>query len=85
MAALTRSMKLKVIPGALALAQQVAKFPASKLWLDHDTEADVLCISFQRPQKASETVELDEEGMLLHYRGKKLVGITVLDVSRRGT
>jgi uncharacterized protein YuzE len=75
--------RAKAITGALALAQQVGKYPASKLWLDYDAEADVLYISLKRPQKATETVELEEEGILLRYRENDLVGITVLDASQR--
>jgi uncharacterized protein YuzE len=51
--------------------------------LDYDAEADVLYISFKDPQKATETVEADGGGILLRYRGKELVGITVLDASKR--
>ena len=57
-------------------------FPASRFWVDYDHEADVLYISFQRPQKATDT-EITDEGILFRYQGKKLVGITVLDASTR--
>jgi uncharacterized protein YuzE len=73
----------KAIAGALALAQQIGKFPATKLWLDYDAEADVLYISLKRPQKATQTVEANRGGVLLRYRGQELVGITVLDASKR--
>ena len=83
MAALKTKGQKHAIAGALALAQKVGRFPASKLWLDHDVEADVLYISLKRPQKATQTMEVNEDGILLHYRGQELVGITVLDVSQR--
>jgi len=54
------------------------------LSVDYDREADVLYISFQHPQKATAT-EMTDEGILLRYRGKQLVGITVLDASTRAT
>jgi uncharacterized protein YuzE len=57
-------------------------FPTQRFWVDYDREADVLYISFQRPQKATDT-EMTEEGILLRYRRKELVGITVLDASTR--
>ncbi|MDX1522369.1 MAG: DUF2283 domain-containing protein [Anaerolineae bacterium] len=57
-------------------------FPATRFWVDYDQEADVLYISFQRPQKATDT-EMSDEGILTRYRGEKLVGITVLDASTR--
>ena len=83
MATLTRKNPNRTVAGALALAKQVARFPATKLWLDFDAEADVLYISLKRPQKATETVEVDDGGILLHYRGKDIVGVTVLDASKR--
>ena len=83
MATVRKGNKPKAVAGALALARQVGKFPASKLWLDFDEEADVLYISLKRPQRATETVELEEQGVLLDYREKELVGITVLDASKR--
>ena len=55
-------------------------FPAQRFWVDYDREADVLYISFERPQKATDT-ETTDDGLLLRYRGDKLVGVTVLDAS----
>jgi len=57
-------------------------FSAQRFWVDYDREADVLYISFQRPQKATNTQTTDD-GLLLRYRGEALVGITVLDASTR--
>jgi uncharacterized protein YuzE len=82
MATVKKKDQRKAILGARALAQQIGKFPASKLWLDYDAEADVLYISLQRPQKATETIDVEEEGILLSYRKDELVGITVLDASK---
>ena len=57
-------------------------FPAQRFWVDYDADADVLYISFQRPQQATAT-EMTDEGLLLRYRDKELVGITILDASTR--
>jgi len=81
--AAVKSTQRKAISGALALARQIGNLPSSNLRLDYDDEADVLYISLQRPQKATDTIDIDEEGVVLHYRGKRLVGITVLEASRR--
>jgi uncharacterized protein YuzE len=83
MATLSKKDQRRAVTSALALAQQIGTFPASKLWLDYDAEADVLYISLKRPQKATETVDVDDEGILLRYRDKELVGMTVLDASKR--
>jgi len=57
-------------------------FPAQRFWVDYDREADVLYISFERPQEATDS-EMTENGMLLRYRGDQLVGVTVLNASTR--
>ena len=56
-------------------------FPAKRFHVDYDKDADVLYISFERPQKATDT-EVTEEGILLRYREDELVGITILNASR---
>ena len=68
---------------ALSLSRAVPfllDFPASRFWVDYDQEADVLYISFARPQQATDTT-LTDEGLLLRYRDNQLVGVTVLDAS----
>ncbi len=57
------------------------EFPVKKFHIDYNKEADVLYISFERPQKATDT-EVTDEGILLRYRENKLVGITILNASR---
>ena len=64
------------------LIPRFIKFPKTKIWLDYDKEADVLYISFKRPQKATDSETL-ENRIILRYKGKELVGITVLDASKR--
>jgi uncharacterized protein YuzE len=66
---------LKAVP-------HLVKFPIRKMWSDYDEEADVLYISFERPQKATDS-EMLESGVLLRYRNKKLVGLTILEASKR--
>ena len=51
--------------------------------MDYDQEADVLYISPRRPQKATDTQVLEDKGILLRYPGEELVGITVLEASKR--
>ena len=57
------------------------KFPSDKMWIDYDKEADVLYISFQKPQRATDS-ELLDNGVLLRYRGKQLVGVTIFEASK---
>ena len=73
------SQTVKPVAEAVPL---LLKFPERRFWVDYDEEADVLYISFRRPQQATDT-EMSEEGILLLYQGDELVGITVLDASTR--
>ncbi len=52
------------------------------LWIDYDEEADVLYLSFEKPQKATDS-EMRDDGVLLRYKRDKLVGITILEASKR--
>ncbi len=53
--------------------------PSQKIWVDYDEEADVLYISFRKPQRANDSTL--ENNIVYHYRDKTLVGITVLRAS----
>lgn len=52
------------------------------MWVKYDKEADVLYISFKRPQNATDSEMLDND-ILLRYREDELVGVTVLEASKR--
>ena len=58
------------------------RLPQGKAWIDYDEEANVLYVGLKRPQKATDTKFLADKGILLRYRDKELVGVTVLDASR---
>jgi uncharacterized protein YuzE len=57
------------------------KMPSKKIWIDYDDEADVLYISFRKPQQADDSI-MDND-LIYHYRGKEVVGITVLHARKR--
>jgi len=60
----------------------ILRFPVTKMWMDYDKEADVLYVSFKRPQRATDS-EMLENGVLLRYKDDELVGLTILDASKR--
>jgi uncharacterized protein YuzE len=64
------------------IAWHFTNLPENRMWIDYDKESDVLYLSFKRPQKASDSV-MTENGVLLRYKDKDLVGITILDASKR--
>jgi len=53
-----------------------------RFWVDYDAEADVLYVSLERPQKATDSV-MTNSGVLLRYREDQLVGVTILEASTR--
>jgi uncharacterized protein YuzE len=75
----TPRLNLKEI---LKAVPHIVKFPTTTMWCDYDQEADVLYISFERPQDATNSVMLDN-GILVHYRKAKVVGVTILEASTR--
>jgi len=75
-------IKEEILSEVFKATPHLLKFPVTKMWIDYDKEADVLYISFDRPQKATDS-EMSKDGILHRYRGEKLVGITILDASKR--
>jgi len=63
--------------------KNLIKLPAKKLWLDYDSEVDVLYVHFEE-RPVSTHSEMTDEGILLDYRDETLVGLTILDASERG-
>lgn len=53
--------------------------PSKQIWTDYDEEADVLYISFRKPQQANDSIL--EGNAIYHYHDDDLIGITVLNAS----
>lgn len=64
----------QMLPSILSLAKQ-------PVWFDYDEEADVLYVSFRKPQDATETVPVDDF-VLRRERNGKVVGLTILHASK---
>jgi uncharacterized protein YuzE len=77
-----RTNLTKALNEISAAVPHLIRMPQRKAWIDYDEEADVLYISLKRPQKATDTEFLEDKGVLLRYKGKELVGVTVLDASK---
>jgi uncharacterized protein YuzE len=72
----------KDIARILKAVPRLVKFPAKQMWIDYDEQADVLYLSFCKPQRATDS-ELRDDGIIIHRRGKKVVGLTIQDASTR--
>jgi len=74
-------IKKEMIAEIFKATSHLLKFPTIKMWIDYDQEVDVL-YSFKRPQRATDS-EMLKNGILFRYKGDELVGITILDASKR--
>jgi len=64
----------------MAIASDMVKLPTHHVWLDYDKEADVLYMSFRKPQRATKTIETDED-ILIRKDGTEIVGLTIMNAS----
>ena len=64
----------------MAKALTVSK--VEELDVDYDKEADVLYISFGPPKAASDSTILNND-IILHYKGDRIIGITVPSFRKR--
>lgn len=71
--------------GKLAIPDfiNLAKYSHDQLFIDYDEEADVLYISFGKPQKADDSVH-GEDDIIRRKKGSKIIGLTILNASRFG-
>lgn len=70
------------INNCVTVATDMLKLSTQHVWLDYDREADVLYMSFRKPQRATITVELDDD-ILVRKDGKTIVGLTIMNASSR--
>ena len=75
-------MEKSVVVELLESLPHLLRLPSKQIWFDFDDEADVLYVSFERPQGATDS-ELSEDGVLTRYRGDQLVGVTIMNARKR--
>ena len=76
------SLEKKALAKKMEFVPYLLKMPSNRIWIDYDEDADVLYISFQKPQHADDS-EL-KNNVIYHYRGNDLVGITVVGAKKYG-
>ncbi len=82
MAATLTKQSQALVYNCLNMAGDVLKLPSRQIWIDYDEEADVLYLSFRKPQRATKTIETDD-GILIRKAGRQIVGLTILNASAR--
>jgi uncharacterized protein YuzE len=58
------------------------RLPKKHMWPDYDVEADVVYIHFEE-KPGSTHGEMRDDGIILDYKGARLVGLTILEASHR--
>jgi uncharacterized protein YuzE len=66
----------------LKATANLVKLPRTQMWLDYDREADVLYLHFEE-KPASTHSEMRDDGVIFDYQGNRLVGLTILEASKR--
>ena len=64
----------KTLSEIFGIVPHIIRLSEDRMLIDYDREADVLYVSFKRPQKATDSEMLDN-GVLLRYREDELVGV----------
>jgi uncharacterized protein YuzE len=76
------SLREKDLSRILSAVPKLIDLPDTRIWIDYDADADVLYLSFRRPQHASDS-EMRDDGIIVHRRGQQVVGLTILEASTR--
>jgi uncharacterized protein YuzE len=66
----------------LTLVPELLEVPYSRIWTSYDKEADVLYINFKKPSHADDS-ELTDDDIIIRYEKGEVVGVTVLNASKR--
>ena len=75
-------MGIPEVEKILNLVPNLLEIPHPRIWTTYDKEADVLYINFKRPSHADDS-ELTENDIIIRYEKKEIIGVTVLNASKR--
>ena len=75
-------MGIPEVEKVLSLVPGLLQIPHPRIWTTYDKEADVLYINFKKPSHADDS-ELTENDIIIRYEKKEIIGITVLNASKR--
>ena len=75
-------LEKKSMSHLLKAVSHLVELPRTHMWLDYDEEADVLYLHFEDQPRSTHS-EMRDEGVILDYKGRRLVGVTILEASQR--
>ncbi len=70
------------IDSLLKALPYLVKLSKTPLWLDYDAESDVMYLHFEEKPSSTHS-EMRDDGIILDYKGNRLVGLTILEASHR--
>jgi uncharacterized protein YuzE len=65
----------------LKAVSHLVQLPKTHLWLDYNENADSLHVLFEN-KPTSDHSEMRDDGDILGYKDRRLIGITILDASQ---
>jgi len=66
----------------LTAVSHLVQLPKKHIWLDYDEAVDALYVHFEARPSSTHS-EMRDDGVILDYKGRHLVGVTVLEASQR--
>ncbi|WP_214036294.1 DUF2283 domain-containing protein [Methanospirillum sp.] len=70
----------KIVGDVLKSVPYILNMQSTHIWIDYVQDADVLYISYRKPQHADDS-EMDDN-IITHYSGENIVGITVMGAKK---
>jgi uncharacterized protein YuzE len=70
------------VKSMLTLVPHLLQIPHKRIWVAYDEEADVLYVNFKKPSHADDS-ELTDDDIIIRYEKEQVVGITILNASKR--
>ena len=64
------------------IIQSLLEFNKNQIWIDLDKSADVMYISFKRPQNANDSI-MEDNDIIYNYDNEELVGITIMNANKK--
>ena len=71
-----------VVDEYLRMIPAVQNSPKRYLWSSYDAEADVLYVNFKKPSHADDS-ELTDDDVIVRYEQGEVVGLTIMNASKR--
>lgn len=75
-------LEKKSMSHLLKAVSHLVQLPKTHMWLDYDEAADVLYLHFEDKPSSTHS-EMRDDGVILDYKGRRLVGVTILEASQR--